>query len=68
MLTQKIKSVSAALGEMAGAVTEDQWTRIRRIRAELDEAADIAHSYEHHLLAPGSEQTARGADKRGSHG
>ena len=49
MLAQKIENASSALADMAGAVSEDQWNRLRRIRAELGDAAEIARSLEQNL-------------------
>lgn len=52
MLAEKIEGASAALAEMAGTVSQDQWSLLRRIRAELDDAAETARWLEKNLHVP----------------
>ena len=42
MLAEKIENATNALSEMAGRVDQDQWNRLRRIQAELRDAAQVA--------------------------
>lgn len=42
MIAEKIRNASAALGVLAGQVTEDQWALLRCVKGELDDAAEQA--------------------------
>lgn len=53
MLAEKIESVSASLAEMAGRVDEENWNKLRRIRRELQDAAQIAANMEKTFYVPG---------------
>lgn len=52
MIAEKIRSVSSALGVLAGQVTEEQWQFIKMAKSELADAADTAEEMESRLEAP----------------
>lgn len=49
MLSEEIKSIHAALGVLAGSVTEEQWALLSMIRQNLKAAAEQAAQYERTL-------------------
>lgn len=52
MLTEKLQSISASLGEILGNVPVEAADEIRIIRRELDAAADQAERLENWLVPP----------------
>jgi hypothetical protein len=46
MIAEKIKSANAALGVLAGKVTEEQWGLIKCVRNELKDAQESAEHLE----------------------
>jgi hypothetical protein len=53
MTHKKIEGTIAAIGGMAGRVSEDVWAELKCIRAELIDAAAQAEALENHIAAPG---------------
>lgn len=49
MLSEELKSVQAALGVLAGRVSEDDWNLISLARQNLVALAEVAESMENHL-------------------
>jgi hypothetical protein len=46
MTEEKIRKAAAALGILAGQVTDEQWALVTRVRKELFDAADHVNIYE----------------------
>ena len=51
MLSDKIRSVHAGLGALAGAVSESAWETLQAARVELADAAEVAMILETAVLS-----------------
>jgi len=60
MIEEKIRSVGAALGVLAGQVSEEQWRFVKLAREELSDAADTVGELEAMLQAPRVQGTRYG--------
>ena len=52
MLSRKIENVRAALGELAGKVSQNEWETISLCRRLLEDAQSCAAALESNLIVP----------------
>lgn len=50
MISSDLESLAAALGDMAGQVSDEAWIQLRRIRDNLAAKAEQAREMERHLV------------------
>lgn len=61
MLHEKIRNISARLGELSGRLSEEDYQLIRLARANLADLADSVATLEAHVCLPAGEPAQEGA-------